>query len=137
MRVEARTASFLPSIPRPNVAFDWFPEPAAYRELQQKRWIKLLSQLDDLWWALMIEPHYINGRFEEVSEHIRCFFYALVRRERIENIMRILSSEWYDGDDIDYWISQIDVLHKVKLDRERDIIESGNTTYIQRLRGIV
>jgi hypothetical protein len=84
----------------------------------------------------MIEPHYINGRFEEVSELIHGFFYALLRRERIENIMRILSREWYDGEDIDYWIGQIDILHKVKTDRERDIIESSNIMYIQRLRGV-
>ena len=136
MTVEAHTASFLPSIPRPKSGFDGVFKPEAYRELQQKRWIKLHSQLDDLCWALMIEPYYINGRFKEVSEHIHSFFYALLRRERIENIMRILSSEWYDGEDIDYWIRQIDVLHKVKLDRERDIVEGGNKMYIQRLRGV-
>ena len=135
MKVEAHTASFLPSIPRPKLCLDGVPEPEAYRELQQKRWVKLLSQIDDLWWALMIEPLYRNGRFKEVSEHIRWFFHALSRRERIENIMRILSEEWYDREDIDYWIGQIDDLHKVKLDRERDIIESGNLTYIQRLKG--
>jgi hypothetical protein len=84
----------------------------------------------------MIEPLYRNGRFKEVSEHIRWFFHALLRRERIENIMRILSEEWYDSEDIDYWIDQIDVLNKVKLDRERDIIESGNIMYIQRLQGV-
>ena len=82
----------------------------------------------------MIEPLYINGKFEEVREHIHSFFYALLRRERIKKIMRILSEEWYDGEDIDYWIGQIDVLHKVKLDRERSVVESGNKMYIQRLR---
>src|ERR1700692_1910993 len=49
MRVEAQTVSFLPSIPRPKLILDGFPnmKPVAYRELQQKRWVKLLSRLDD------------------------------------------------------------------------------------------
>ena len=133
MRVEAHTASFLPLIPQPKSDFDEAPEHVAYRELQQKRWVKLLSQIDDLWWALMIEPHYINGRFDEVNELIQGFYYALSPRERIENIMRILSAEWYDNEDIGYWMSQVNDLHKVKLDREREIIESGNIACIQRL----
>jgi hypothetical protein len=83
----------------------------------------------------MIEPHYINGKFIEVSELIRSFFYAILRRERIENIMQVLSKEWYDGDDIDYWMDQIAALHRVKLDREREIIESGNMAYIETLKG--
>jgi hypothetical protein len=93
-RVEPQTASFLLTIPPLEMGCDEAPERAAYRELQQKRWIKLLTQLDDLWWALLIEPHYINGRFEEVNELIHRFFYALLKRERIGNIMRMLSKEW-------------------------------------------
>ncbi len=85
----------------------------------------------------MIEPHYINGRFDEVNELIQGFYYALSPRERIENIMRILSAEWYDNEDIDYWISQVNDLHKVKLDREREIIESGDMMCTQRLSEMV
>ena len=135
MKVKTRTLSSLPAIPLPNLTSDEAPERIDYRESQQKRWVKLYSNIDDLWWALMIERLYINGKFEEVNEHIRGFFYSLLRRERIENIMRVLSKEWYDNDDIDYWMTQIDSLHNVKLARERDIIESGNIMYIQRLRG--
>ena len=96
MRVEPHTTSSLPAIPQLKIGSDEVPERVAYRKLQQKRWVKLLTQLDDLWWALMIEPHCKNGRVEEVSELIHRFFYALLKRERIENIMRILSKEWYD-----------------------------------------
>ena len=93
MTVEACTTSILPPIPPLKLTSDGAPECSGCREKQQKRWVKLLSHIDDLWWASMIEPHYINGRFDEGEALIKGFFYAMLNRERIQNIMSILSTE--------------------------------------------
>ena len=132
MTIEACTTSTLPPIPPLKLTSDGAPECSACRGTQQKRWVKLLSDIDDLWWASMIEPHYINGRSVEASKE---FFYAMLNRARVDNIMSILSAEWYDHEDINYWMKKIDVSEQSKFDRQMDILNSGDKWLIARLTG--